>query len=76
LDRGVETGENFRIFRLAAPGFSEASRRLNDELGITRLALHRLMDERLCPQLAALGEPGGTRVETPPTSEPNNATVA
>jgi hypothetical protein len=61
LDRGVETGENFRIFRLAAPGFSEASRRLNDDLGITRLALHRLMDERLCPQLAALGEPGGTQ---------------
>ena len=31
----------------------------DDELGVERLALYRLLDEHLRPQLPALGEPGG-----------------
>ena len=59
-----------------APGLDKAFGCLNDELGVERPALYRLLAEHLRSQLPALGNQNEARVETPPISEPANAEAA
>jgi hypothetical protein len=59
FDRGVETRNNARVLGLVTPGLGKAFGCFGDELGVERLALYRMLDEHLRPQLPALGEPGG-----------------
>ena len=61
---------------MMASGLDKAFGCFNDEIGVERTALYRLLAEHLRPQLPALGNQDEARVETPPISGPANAEAA
>jgi len=43
----IQASDNLRPFGVMAPSFGKASRRFDNEVGIKRLALHRVLHEEL-----------------------------